>query len=564
MIVRLSDYMRLCRNGDATAAAAEALFQCRREKNATLLIEPGTYHFYPDSAMVREYYISNNDGGRKSMAFPLIGFDGLTIEGSGAQLIFHGNISPFVIDACKNVTVRNLSIDYARPFYSQARILASKDGYTDLRFDEAFPWRVEDGKLIFCDPDCGWDTALSDHCLVTEFDREEQIPRRMVYLAYWQHPERAGFLGSLAKAIQAEALEDGTVRLHGVDGHTEGAWWVATNSRRDHPGFFIQNSRSTVLEDITLYHSASMGVIGQTSENITLRRVSTALRNGRLLSVNADATHFVNCSGTILLEDCRLTHMLDDAGNFHGNYATVERVIDAHSMIVRLMHGQQQGVQIYRPGDVIALVDRETLKRIGEITVSNALLINEKLIRITGEDELPDNIAEGLAVENFTQMPEVIIRGCETGYNRPRGFLISTCRRALIENCTFANMHHGVHLTGDANSWFESGCVRDLTIRSCRFLGCGYAGGAAVAITPEIRNRENNYYHGHILIEDNLFESDTPRVLIARNAEDVTLRRNRFHHIEQSKSLEPVGENGFDISFCRNVSIEPLEAVVLQ
>ena len=85
MIVRLSDYMRLCKDGDATPAVLEALLQCRREKNSTLLIDAGEYHFYPQQAMVREYYMSNNDGGRKAIAFPLIGFDGLTVEGGGAD-----------------------------------------------------------------------------------------------------------------------------------------------------------------------------------------------------------------------------------------------------------------------------------------------------------------------------------------------------------------------------------------------------------------------------------------------------------------------------------------------
>ena len=561
MIVRLSDYMRLCRNGDATPAVLEALLQCRREKNSTLLIDSGEYHFYPQQAIVREYFMSNNDGGRKAIAFPLIGFDGLTVEGGGADFIFHGKISPFVIDACKNVTVRNLSIDYPRPFFSQARILASHDGYTDLRFDEDYPYRVENGKLVFCDPENGWDTADMISYLVTEFDAERGIPHRLVYLPYWEHPERAGFLGGLVRNVRAEALEDGVVRLYGEDRHRAGAWWVATHGHRDHPGFFIQNSRNTVLEDVTLYHCAAMGVIGQTSENITLRRVRTALHKGRLVTVNADATHFVHCSGTILLEGCHLCNMLDDAGNFHGNYATVERVIDKCTFVARLMHGQQQGVMIYRPGDVIALVDRDTLARVGEITVSDALMINEKLIRVIGEDALPGCIAEGMAVENFTQMPEVIIRGCEVGWNRPRGFLISTCRRTLIEDCTFANMHHGVHLTGDANSWFESGCVRDLTIRNCRFLGCGYTEGAAVVIDPAIKKRENNYYHGNIVIEDNLFESDVPRFLRAMNAENITVRHNRWRHIEQDLPHDPVGENGFEISFCRNVEIEQPETV---
>ena len=561
MIVHLSDYMRLCKNGDATPAVLEALTQCRREKNSTLLIDPGTYHFYPQQAMVREYFMSNNDGGRKAIAFPLIGFDGLTIEGGGADFIFHGKISPFVIDACKNVTVRNLSIDYPRPFFSQARILASHDGYTDLHFDEDYPYRVENGKLVFYDPESGWDTSDMSSYLVTEFDAERGIPHRLVYLPYWDHPERAGFLGSLVRNVRAEALENHTVRLYGEDTHHVGAWWVATHGHRDHPGFFIQSSRNTVLEDITLYHCTAMGIIGQTSENITLRRVHTSLHKGRLVTVNADATHFVHCSGTIRLEDCYLCNMLDDAGNFHGNYATVERLIDSHTFVARLMHGQQQGVMIYRPGDVIALVDRDTLSRIGEITVSDALMINEKLIRVTGEDKLPTNITEGMAVENFTQMPEVIIRGCTVGWNRPRGFLISTCRHALIENCTFANMNQGIHLTGDANSWFESGSVRDLTIRGCRFNGCGYTNGAAVVIDPAIKERENNYYHGNILIEDNLFESDFPRILRAMNTENITVRHNRWRHIDQDLPHNPVGENGFDISFCRNVQIEQPETI---
>ena len=532
MIVRLSDYMPLARSGDATPAVLEALIACRREKNATLLIDPGVYHFRADDALTREYYVSNNDGGRKAIAFPLIGFDGLTVDGRGAELIFHGSITPFVVDESKNIVIRNLSVDYPRPYYSQARVLASGNGCTDLSFPPDYPCRVENGKIVFFDPNEGWDTARLDHVLVTEFD--ERRAHRLVYLAYWDNPEKAGFLSGLARLVRAEQLPDGVIRLHGADGHTPGAWWLATHGSRHNPGFVIQKSRDVTLEDITLYHTASMGVVGQLSENITLRRVNTALRPGRLLSVNADATHFVHCTGTVLLEDCHLCHMMDDGGNFHGTYTLVDRILGAKTLVARIQHAQQQGVQIYRPGDVLALVDRSSLRRLAEITVDDVLLINERLIRLTFEEPLPACAQEGLAIENFTRMPEVILRGCEVAWNRPRGFLISTCRRALIENCVFSNMNQAIHLTGDANSWFESGPVRDLTVRNCYFRDSAYTDGPAIRIDPAVVQTEDNYYHGSILNENNLFESDVPRILYARNTESIVFRGNAWRHVRKS------------------------------
>ena len=38
-------------------------------------------------------------------------------------------------------------------------------------------------------------------------------------------------------------------------------------------------------------------------------------------------------------------------------------------------------------------------------------------------------------------------------------------------------------------------------------------------------------------------------------------RHNRWRNIEQDLPHEPVGENGFDVSFCRNVDIEQPETV---
>ena len=59
----------------------------------------------------------------------------------------------------------------------------------------------------------------------------------------------------------------------------------------------------------------------------------------------------------------------------------------------------------------------------------------------------------------------------------------------------------GVLVACDAESWFESGCVRDLTISRNRFDRCGKA---AVLVQPE-NNEPNDAVHRDVRIINNEF-----------------------------------------------------------
>ena len=100
----------------------------------------------------------------------------------------------------------------------------------------------------------------------------------------------------------------------------------------------------------------------------------------------------------------------------------------------------------------------------------------------------------------------------------------------LIEGNTFYNSSHAIHVSGDANYWFESGPVCDLTIRSNTFQNCGYADGAApININPEVPKHEEakTSYHRGIVVEDNSFISPNPNLLFASHTEGLVFRRNR-------------------------------------
>jgi hypothetical protein len=85
-------------------------------------------------------------------------------------------------------------------------------------------------------------------------------------------------------------------------------------------------------------------------------------------------------------------------------------------------------------------------------------------------------------------------------------------------------------IAGDANYWFESGCVRHVTIRNNFFDNClfGVWGRAIIDICPEIKpeHREGVYYHKNIKIEDNRFRLCDERILNAHCVDGLVFRGN--------------------------------------
>ena len=83
----------------------------------TLLFESGRYDFHPEGAAVREYYISNHDQDNpKTVGFPLEDWKGLTVDGQGADFIFHGRMLPLSLLRSENCTLRNFSIWLGRKY----------------------------------------------------------------------------------------------------------------------------------------------------------------------------------------------------------------------------------------------------------------------------------------------------------------------------------------------------------------------------------------------------------------------------------------------------------------
>jgi len=109
--VYLNDFLDdLTAQTDAGPAIRAALSHCARIRAARLILPGGELRIRPDLAVEKYQFISNNDEGLKRIAFDLVGLQDFTIEGADTKLLFTGFVSPFNLERCRNITIRNLSI----------------------------------------------------------------------------------------------------------------------------------------------------------------------------------------------------------------------------------------------------------------------------------------------------------------------------------------------------------------------------------------------------------------------------------------------------------------------
>ncbi len=559
-------------SGDATRAV-RFLFQNDLAEKSTdavkrVVFPKGRYDFYPDYANERYVFVSNNDEGLKRIVFLWEDLKNIEFDGQGSEFVFHGYTCPFVLDRCENVTFKNFSIDWERTFHSEGEILAVADDYFDVRFSEAYPYKIDSGMLIFTGR--GDDKATYPFGGLLEFDAEK---RETAFLAwdYWV-PEPG--------TLPAEDLGDRKVRVHrkGVKAAVGNIMVFGPNHRKV-PLFTLSDCTDVRFENVLMYHSGGMGVIAQRCTNVELHRCKTTPAPGknRVVSLTADATHFVNCHGKIVLNECVFENQKDDATNVHGIYAKIvakstvmvsgrdehgnPAVLDYDVIDVRFIHLQQLGFDFIKAGTQLEFVDAESMNLI-HVTfpvVRSATRINKEITRVELQSILPDAVKLGDAVCDATTAPEVTITKCYIGKNRARGVLLNSRGKTVIEGNTFHTPGAAILLEGDARYWFEQAGVRDLQIRDNVFDNCNYGvwGWAVIETRPGIEpsRRAESRYNKNVVIENNVFKIFDNRILNFYSTDGLTFRNNT---IESSTAYPPQHQDAkrFVVEHCDNVQVD--------
>lgn len=126
---------------------------------------------------------------------------------------------------------------------------------------------------------------------------------------------------------------------------------------------YINKSSNVKLHNLTIHYAGGMGIIGERSQDIVLESVNILANpdNKLMVSTSADATHFSNCKGKIVVNNCNFRHRLDDGINVHGTFVIVDDILSPDKIGVRIGHFQQAGFQFAEQGENVGFINPENL-----------------------------------------------------------------------------------------------------------------------------------------------------------------------------------------------------------
>jgi hypothetical protein len=543
--VNISDFGLTPETGeDASRVVRKALEYCKDNGSNRLTFEPGRYDFYPDYTYETFMFISNNHDGLKGVAFLLRDMEDFEIYAPGAVFVFHGYTMPFLIENCKNIKLTGFSIDIDRTFQSEGVILQAGRDQLEVYFPEEYPFSVENERLKFYDNTGKIEFPFGN---LLEFDPNRKETAYMV---------RDYYIGN---NIKTEQTSSRTVKLHipGIQGEKGNIMVFAPNHRLT-PNIVASYSNDVEISDVTMHNSGGMGFIAQFCKDITIHGMVVTPSEGKVVSCTADATHFSNCKGTILIEDCLFENQMDDATNVHGIYMRIEEILSPNKLIVRLVHHEQLGMQLFKKGENIEFVDAETAITYGHAKMSHVNRLNKNLAEITFSQNIPGEV-KLKDVIGTTEFPEIILRNSIFRNNRARGVLLGSRESILVEGCTFHIPGSAIMTGGDLQYWFEQGGVHNMTIRNNVFDSCMFGNWGSAVITigagksPEPENAPR--FNRNLIIENNEFYIVDPRLVNATSVDGLIFKDNKIVQSEEyplsNANMEP-----FTIERSINVEID--------
>jgi hypothetical protein len=486
---------------DDTRAFLDALKACIASPGVTLSLSPGVYDVGqrstpPDGASPPLLVIKQANG--------------LTIDGNGAEIVCHDFATLFWFENGRDITIRNLKVDYDPLPFTAGQIIAEGDGTVDLRIEPHHPLQagLRAESLLPFDPGRHRMGSLKEDLYQPDLQKRTQ------------------------------RIDDRTLRVPVTRQlfHV-GDWVILRHQIYSKNAFDFLNCQRVAMENVTVYTCPGMALHANGGADFSLHHFDVAIKpgTGRWFTATADATHFNGVRGKVTLDQCLLESMGDDGANIHNWYLRVTDPMDAKTFKCELGKDPHWDPPLPRAGDVLEIGrSPNPLLPMLTATVANAHLdtANDHTAVITLTAAPARAIEHDDVVGDASTLPIADVHDCTIRRNRARGVLIQT-RNAIVHNCTFEDISGAaVQITCDTGRWWEGMPTRDVTVRDNTITRVNFGIGsrdATIDIFADLgRLPSPDPVHRHIVIEDNKITDVTTAAIHVGSATDVTILGNTF------------------------------------
>lgn len=572
---------------DSTQAVIDVLQAAKEAKEAgakkvRVEFEKGEYHIWKDKCEVRLAHTSNTSStegyGNKSIGILIEEQEDLTIEGNGALFMMHGNIMALAVIRSKNITLQNFSWDFAVPTTSELTVLATGEingkPYTDFYVPKCFPheingtsirWTSEPslytGEPYWTETDAHYAWCLNGHDPQGEFTRRYDLNSNSLFNGVESISHVEGSNDTILRFVYSSSRP--SMQKPGM------TLELNANGRRETTGALIWESENVTARKIDVHYMHGFGWLLQMSKDIYFYECTMMPRedSGHLTAGFADGIHASGAAGEVVIEGCRFSSLHDDPINIHGTFTRVETLhTDKHTLTLKNIHTQQGGYQQYFVGDKVQFFTRDTLESSdGETEYTVAEVVSNpgddgndlKTMVIRFEEELPDFLSDTVSnepkyvAENITYTPSVTIRNNTFRDLAARAILCTTRKPIVIEDNLFYDVTMAsIYISNDSNLWYESGPVRDVTIRNNEFYVIDTGEGThhpVINFDPITKGGglpdASNPIHKNVLIEKNTFHMDSDTAIKASSVENLTIKDNTILRMHPDLQLSFTEDN---------------------
>ena len=530
---------------DATHLLQRAIDEAARlgGKPAVIRLATAQYDISRAEATARLFHVSNtttvkeNPDPTKHIGLHFKGMKNVTLDGNGARLLTHGEMTSFLIDGCENITLKNFTLDADDPSLAEATVVEVGEGYAILRtardtryeitpegqlFWTGHGWRFTGGIAQVYDP--ADNSSLRTASPMDHLLKAAELRPGLLWMQYAKKPN----------------MKVGTT-------------YQMRHSYRTEVCGCISRSKNVTLRDIDFNFLGNFGIVGQFSENLTYDhiRCAPAYESDRTGAGFADFVQMSGCKGLVKITNSHFEGAHDDPINVHGTHLKVTEWRGKRQAVVRFMHGQTFGFDPFVKGDDVEFVSAHSLLALQalKVTASQQLDDYEWLLTFNRDVDSKVLAEDNVAIENVTWTPSVEIRNNYFARIPTRGILVSTRRPVVIEQNVFFRMPMAaILISDDARSWYESGPAHDVTIRHNKFVECS---SPVLLLWPE-NDRYDGPVHKNITVANNAFsfmDAANPVIIKARAVDGLKVSANRY---DTSAPLESL----FQLKDCENAQIK--------
>ena len=251
---------------------------------SVIRFEPGIYDFSADDAFSGYFCPSCNKSSDKKVIFPVLRKKNITLDGGGAEFVFHDRVFPFIVQDSVGVTLENFSVDFSFPRCVICDVQTVGEDGICLSIDRAkYDYRTnEEGNLLIRAGNDEFSTCErrfflkqgtrgnTDCCYLSAgeiFYDNDNLPAEVFY-CYAEETDGGVFLRRDGRSGFSPRFTAGAELLLSYD------------EQRDNDVFFFDRSENITVRNVSIHNGAGMGFVGQCCRDLTLRTVDIPALGG--------------------------------------------------------------------------------------------------------------------------------------------------------------------------------------------------------------------------------------------------------------------------------------------